>query len=281
MRADTFPGRVLAVLSRRSPAFRPRPGQPATVAGALRHWLRASPRVSASTGIARVSAPDPTGIARTTASMYAWDPLVRIVMRARVDRLHEVVDVARDRAYSVADSLDRLARVHWQLSRIEAFGDAFRAAEDCASAVTEARERAFAVAVEIENGQVRQDIHAFAAAIAEAFDAATSMHRVSTYQQGRHVSPTAVEKARAQAFALAQEFAVAAEALTRVRDDFRGAALTDAVLDDLPLAGVTWDVRTSWPLSWDDRIRRASDRIGPGVYVVRTDPHEVPAPSHT
>ncbi|MEU6097765.1 hypothetical protein [Streptomyces sp. NPDC047079] len=212
--------------------------------------------------------------------MYAWDPLVRIVMRARVDRLHEVVEVARGRAYSVADSLDRLSRVHWQLSRIEAFGDAFRAAEDCASAVTEARERAFAVAVEIEDGLVRQDIHAFAAAIAEAFDAATSMHRVSTYQRGRYVSPTAVEKARAQALSLSQEFAAAAEALAGVRDDFRGAALTDAVLDDLPLAGVTWDVRTSWPLSWEDRIRRASDRIRPGVYVVRADPREVPAPSH-
>ncbi|WP_232838700.1 hypothetical protein [Streptomyces geranii] len=56
-----------------------------------------------------------------------------------------------------------------------------------------------------------------------------------------------------------------ADALARVvaeveqaSNDFVGADLTGAKLDDVPLEGILWDATTLWPAQWETRVRRAS-----------------------
>ncbi|MEU1711013.1 hypothetical protein ABZ478_37990 [Streptomyces sp. NPDC005706] len=44
----------------------------------------------------------------------------------------------------------------------------------------------------------------------------------------------------------------------RASNDFVGADLTSAKLDDVPLEGVLWDATTLWPAQWETRVRRAS-----------------------
>ncbi|MGW3853037.1 hypothetical protein [Streptomyces fagopyri] len=44
----------------------------------------------------------------------------------------------------------------------------------------------------------------------------------------------------------------------RASNDFVGADLTSAKLDDVPLEGIRWDATTLWPAHWQTRVRRAS-----------------------
>ncbi|MFI1415617.1 hypothetical protein ACH4Y0_37705 [Streptomyces sp. NPDC020707] len=44
----------------------------------------------------------------------------------------------------------------------------------------------------------------------------------------------------------------------RASNDFVGADLTSAKLDDVPLEGILWDATTLWPAQWETRVRRAS-----------------------
>ncbi|MFE9769531.1 hypothetical protein ACFYPC_34270 [Streptomyces sp. NPDC005808] len=44
----------------------------------------------------------------------------------------------------------------------------------------------------------------------------------------------------------------------RASNDFVGADLTGAKLDDVPLEGILWDATTLWPAQWETRVRRAS-----------------------
>lgn len=44
----------------------------------------------------------------------------------------------------------------------------------------------------------------------------------------------------------------------RASNDFVGADLTSAKLDDVPLEGILWDATTLWPAQWETRMRRAS-----------------------
>ncbi|WP_404199735.1 hypothetical protein [Streptomyces tauricus] len=44
----------------------------------------------------------------------------------------------------------------------------------------------------------------------------------------------------------------------RASNNFIGADLTNAKLDDVPLEGILWDATTLWPAHWETRVRRAS-----------------------
>ncbi|EMF56561.1 hypothetical protein SBD_2122 [Streptomyces bottropensis ATCC 25435] len=59
----------------------------------------------------------------------------------------------------------------------------------------------------------------------------------------------------------------------RASNDFVGADLTNAKLDDVPLEGILWDATTLWPAQWETRVRRASLPSGEeqGVLVVAAE----------
>ncbi|WP_331731016.1 hypothetical protein OG933_45500 (plasmid) [Streptomyces sp. NBC_00016] len=62
------------------------------------------------------------------------------------------------------------------------------------------------------------------------------------------------------------------EALTEIVSDFVDSDLRRTDLEWVPLEGVRWSAETRWPAMWDERVRRASEPEGPGVFVVRAEP---------
>lgn len=57
--------------------------------------------------------------------------------------------------------------------------------------------------------------------------------------------------------------------LTKITDDFTGADLSDANIEGIDLTDLKWSESTIWPPGWADRVRRSSDEKSPGVYVVK------------
>lgn len=65
-----------------------------------------------------------------------------------------------------------------------------------------------------------------------------------------------------------------ADAVDRVTDavtDVVDADLAHVPLDGIPLEGLRWSERTRWHQAWQDRVRRGSVELRPGLYEVRAD----------
>ncbi|MFF7843962.1 hypothetical protein ACFZC6_35025 [Streptomyces ossamyceticus] len=77
----------------------------------------------------------------------------------------------------------------------------------------------------------------------------------------------------AQSCEYADALVKAVAEVERASNDFVGADLTNAKLDDVPLEGILWDATTLWPARWETRVRRASLPSGEehGVLVVAAE----------
>lgn len=57
--------------------------------------------------------------------------------------------------------------------------------------------------------------------------------------------------------------------LDEVADDYSGADLREADLESANLSWLRWDEGTRWPLTWESQIRRMSIEVSPGHWVVQ------------
>lgn len=78
-----------------------------------------------------------------------------------------------------------------------------------------------------------------------------------------------------QACGQAVSLSRAASEVEQASNHFVGADLHSLNLEGVPLAGVRWDARTTWPAEWDELIRRSSvpARGMSGVLVVLKEPY--------
>ncbi|GGU84356.1 hypothetical protein GCM10010260_16750 [Streptomyces filipinensis] len=58
--------------------------------------------------------------------------------------------------------------------------------------------------------------------------------------------------------------------ISKARDDFTGSDLSDANLESVNLTGLRWSDSTIWPPGWEERVRRSSEEKEPGVYVINS-----------
>jgi hypothetical protein len=84
--------------------------------------------------------------------------------------------------------------------------------------------------------------------------------------------PANTVRACQEVLRLAGDLHLAHEALTEIVSDFVGSDLRSTDLEWVPLEGVRWSAATCWPAMWDERVRRASEPEGPGVFVIRAEP---------
>lgn len=88
---------------------------------------------------------------------------------------------------------------------------------------------------------------------------------------GRIVRALNVEDAPPEVRYQARELASSLAVLERILNDFTDADLKDAELQNVKLAGVRWSNNTRWPTGSADWIRRHSDEVAPGRFVIRGD----------
>lgn len=86
------------------------------------------------------------------------------------------------------------------------------------------------------------------------------------------VRDTKYDGAHANLRYLVETIATARHHLQASVTDFAGADLADADLAGLDLEGTRWSSTTRWPRGWAARIERASIRIAPDLFEVRSDP---------
>ncbi|MEV7676475.1 hypothetical protein [Streptomyces sp. NPDC088752] len=76
---------------------------------------------------------------------------------------------------------------------------------------------------------------------------------------------------------LAGDLHLVHEALTEIVSDFVDSDLRSTDLEWVPLEGVRWSAETNWPAMWEERVRRASEPEGPGIFVIRAEPERYPS----
>ncbi|PSL57806.1 hypothetical protein B0I31_10117 [Saccharothrix carnea] len=94
-------------------------------------------------------------------------------------------------------------------------------------------------------------------------------------QARERVEGSADTSARALADALAtgphDDVADAVDRITDAVTDVVDADLAHVPLDGIPLEGLRWSERTRWHQAWQDRVRRGSVELRPGLYEVQAD----------
>ncbi len=306
MRADSLAGQIVAVLSRRTPAFEPLAGEPMTFPGRLQVLLR---RRSTSPS-SDVSEP-PDDRSSTT---YLTDPdtvpiddllpggvdavdSVRFVLGAMLSLAEtlSILDAAIRIRIRNRNFIDLLVLDLDVLAAIAAARDAIHgprsvldraiAALDHARAALEREGLAGGLTITITDARAALVIATFdhasharhARALDRAIDAIDRAHA--------HAGSFAALDVEAARSALASEVAITwtgtrhgdlevdihriRVALDRVRDDFTEADLRWADLEGLSLEGVRWSATTRWPAGWVERVERDSVEVAPGVFEVR------------
>jgi hypothetical protein len=246
VRADSLAGQIIAVLSRRAPAFQPRPGELVGLVGFL-PALRVAGAREADGDVS------PPGLDAATLHWRTADPQTRFRQRLFLLELTDVLSAARGLASASARDL-ALARgsdraIASVLPRVGV------SALDVARDLAHARDLALASAVDLDR------------VLSRALD----FSRALAFDLDRVLAPRARDRARARARvlalsrALASDLAAACDNLAYAANSFTGADLSAVDLTDLDLGGLRWDDQTRWPSpEWAERMRRASVEHPPG-----------------
>ncbi|WP_322748403.1 MULTISPECIES: hypothetical protein [unclassified Frankia] len=305
MRADSFIGQVLTVLSRRTPAFTPLPGEPQTFAGHAYALLRRRPANSTSQPGSVPPPTEPTPLEeRTSRAQPSPEPPDRLPVIARLvatslhadlnpsDRLrlrnHPAL-AALTRTVDLAARAARAARARADLARA-------RADRDLDLALT-ARALARALA-DLDLADLDLDLALTARALARAALARAraalalalaDLDRADLVDLDR-VLDTVVEVVEVLAFLTATAakseiipddpglvadrgradyLAEIASDLAAARTDFTQADLRDATFTSVDLEGVRWSAQTRWPPGWAERVEQDSIEVAPGIFEIR------------
>ncbi|MFE0023374.1 hypothetical protein [Amycolatopsis sp. NPDC059021] len=130
-----------------------------------------------------------------------------------------------------------------------------------------ARDRMLEHARDIAQDQVLNRALARARALARTHDVADDLADDLDRDQvlnRTHDLTRALTRARARALVLGAESAKLIDAVS----DFSGADLRQANLEDTFLDGVLWSDKTRWPHGWEERVRKSSVEISPGLYEI-------------
>ncbi|MFM9709206.1 hypothetical protein [Streptomyces galilaeus] len=84
--------------------------------------------------------------------------------------------------------------------------------------------------------------------------------------------PADTVRACQEVLRLAGDLRLVHEALTEIVSDFVDSDLRRTDLEWVPLERVRWSAKTCWPVMWEERVSRASEPEGPGVFGIRAEP---------
>jgi hypothetical protein len=286
--AESFLGRVVAVLSRRSPGFRP--PAPRRAAAAPPPPARTAPAPVAVLPDVPVSLPATAVQGPTLAEATAeWKHAPAATRLRRRRSLHELADALGSVHRGVKEGAGDLAHT------LDAAHAKARALDPVISRALDGT-RAEARELGLTRELIRQLERAEAREPDLSHSPDVDLDLVHELTRARELSRThariralARELTRARHLAreltrtLADDLREAAANLASAADDFLGADLTGVDLTRLDVAGVRWDTATRWPSpEWGDRVRRASVEHPPGsgVFVVLPEDDHDPADMH-
>lgn len=295
--AESFAGRVIAVFSRRAPGFRPPPGQPPSPTSAARIQLVLDQRVrvrsradkqrrsgirwrnvgaSYSRGIETPLTP----IADSALRLWDWGNADRLSARKLILDVEHSLTEARDAALALNRGLKQLSQARGnQFHPLAlAWGDR-EAGEELARDVMQASAaaRSHARDLQVRLDQILSLVRPTALAI--VLEPALADYSQNLAAPLTRSGSDQHDITIALASDLSHDLTSAHEIFVQLGSDFQGADLRDAELDSVPLTGIRWNTSTLWPTGWTDRIRRASEEVAPGVFLVRDAPSQVPAPA--
>jgi hypothetical protein len=292
MRADSLAGRVVAVLSRRTPEFQPLPEERPGLAWNVRLALPNPPSVDDPPTTSSTAVPvDPAWAAamsfvsippaaRAAEKLMELDPparfLGRPVLLEMATSLRLATESGKQFVAEVPDALNGTADIR---ALLDASARANASAHRLDLALAAAR--AFAEDLTLALAATQAETDYLTRALVDTLDrshrliegltamVATTESRTAGYYVARTVAGYAsmvviVDVART----LVENLALAAERIDGAASDFRGADLSGVALDGRDLSGVLWDTATRWPKGWTERLRRTSGELRPGVFVV-------------
>ncbi|MDQ0713232.1 hypothetical protein QFZ55_002684 [Streptomyces luteogriseus] len=261
--AGSFGGRVLAVVSRRSPAFRPPHGRQS-----------GGPFLQEGARSEEISGQDYSEYLRE--NRYSIDrnfdrnlaPGGNDVERVELRHVYRMLNmkVGEFRRHLL------LAHSHFE-SRSSGFGSSRKRARAASDAVDEL----------VEASQACEEMGAFLVAdtrnarLSAAATARLMAHNTrvlalaccSLIASPRSSTDWADAQGRIYTLLLLAE---RAEKRTNLAaNDFTSADLSSAQLDGIDLTDLKWSGSTIWPPGWSERLRRASKESEPGVFVVSAD----------
>ncbi|MEY9895225.1 hypothetical protein ABIA35_003473 [Catenulispora sp. MAP12-49] len=295
MRADSFAGQVVAVLSRRTPAFQPVEGESSTFAGYLKaiggNW-RGKPELVRLQGSA-----EGLSLAISHAADEAEDA-VRLEIYGRISpMLADLGQAFDDLEMGIRDVQDYCSARRSGSSPPPDdyyFGRVVAALNKTFDAVARARTAMDGIANVIDGllhsddllgigPAALEDVLARIAVVDDALDVIDEARREFERVGGEDgldpsgsldavlLEPTLAVLTGRSWTAVGRQSRKAKDAIDRTRaalSDFAGADLRSADLSEIEMSGVIWNSETNWPSEWEDYLREISQELEPGLYRV-------------